>query len=235
MMRMTTSNPARSLAHQFEAVHARIAAACARSGRHPDEVKLIAVSKTVDCAAVHAAARLPVGLAPVAFGENRVQELVRKIDQCPEAVFHLIGTLQRNKVSKVAGRVALIHSVDSLRLLEAIATHAHEAGVTQDVLLQVNVSGEQSKHGIAPDEVATLLEAARTLDGVRVIGLMTMAPFGDPETARPYFRALRQLAAEHGLAELSMGMSGDFEVAIEEGATLVRIGSALFAGTQERI
>jgi pyridoxal phosphate enzyme (YggS family) len=157
---------------------------------------------------------------------------MRKIDACPGATFDLIGTLQRNKVSRVVGAVRLIHSVDSLRLLQAIDARARALGISQEVLLQINVSGEESKHGFAPEELPEVLEAAQPLSGVRVTGLMTMAPLGDPDAARPYFRRLRELSQDVGLDRLSMGMSDDFEVAIEEGATLIRVGSALFGSAE---
>ena len=224
MTRMTTSNLARNVA----AVHARIADACARSGRNVDDITLVAVSKTVDCAIVGAAAHLPEELACHVFGENRVQELQRKVEGCPDQTFHMIGTLQRNKVRHVVGNVALIHSVDSQRLLDEIDRQACAKGVVQDVLLQVNVSGEETKQGLEAFEVGPLLEYSRALAGVNVVGLMTMAPFGEPEESRPFFRALRMLGELHGLSQLSMGMSNDYEVAVEEGATLLRVGSALF-------
>lgn len=221
---MTTSN----LTANFVDVHQRIADACARSGRNPEGVTLIAVSKTVDCDVVEAAAHLPDGLACHIFGENRVQELQRKLEGCPDQIFHFIGTLQRNKVRHVVGNVALIHSVDSQRLLDAIDKQAQSISVVQDVLLQVNVSGEESKQGLEPDKAGPLLDYSRTLEGVQVVGLMTMAPFGEPEESRPFFRELRALSESFDLPELSMGMSNDYEVAIEEGATLIRVGSALF-------
>jgi pyridoxal phosphate enzyme (YggS family) len=177
---------------------------------------------------VEAAAHLPDGLACHVFGENRAQELVHKLEGCPDQTFHFIGSLQRNKVRDVVGRVALIHSVDSMRLLDAIDTQACARGIVQEVLLQVNVSGEGSKHGIDPVDLSQFITYAQTLQGIDLTGLMTMAPFGAPEESRSHFRALCQLGKTHGLKKLSMGMSNDFEVAIEEGATLVRIGSLLF-------
>ena len=224
----TKTKTAHNLEHTFRTVHRRIAEACARSGRSPAEVTLVAVSKTIDAQTVEQAAHLPDGLACHLFGENRVQELTRKLEQCPDQTFHMIGTLQRNKVRHVVGNVALIHSVDSLRLLEAIDAAARARELVQDVLLQVNVSEEASKQGFEPDEVAAVLEYTGTLESVRAIGLMTMAPLIEPEQVRPYFAQLRELAYTLQLPELSMGMSNDYEVAIEEGATLIRVGSALF-------
>ena len=225
---MTTKTTKSNLSQKFSDVHQRIADACARSGRAIDEVTLVAVSKTIDSATVEKAAHLEDGLACHIFGENRVQELVRKLEVCPDQTFHMIGTLQRNKVRQVVGKVALIHSVDSQRLLEAIDAQAQKLGIVQDVLLQVNVSGEGSKHGLEPDEVTELLDHAQALAGVNIVGLMTMAPFVQAQDARPYFRVLKKLGDALGLSELSMGMSNDYEVAIEEGATLIRVGSALF-------
>lgn len=224
---MTTSNLS-ALAHTVAEVRDHIAAACERSGRNVDDVGLIAVTKTVGSDTVQELAHLPGALACNQFGENRVQELARKLEACPDQTFHFIGTLQRNKVADVVGRVALIHSVDSYRLLDAIDRRACALDIIQDVLLQVNVSGERTKHGFEPDEVPEVIAYARTLKGIRVTGLMTMAPFGKPEESRPYFRSLFKLGQEMGSGELSMGMSNDYEVAIEEGATLIRVGSALF-------
>ncbi|MCL2818801.1 MAG: YggS family pyridoxal phosphate-dependent enzyme [Actinomycetia bacterium] len=213
---------------RFADVRLRIAQACARSGRCADEVTLVAVSKTVDPTAIEEAAHLDEGLACHLFGENRVQDLVSKLESCPEQDFHMIGTLQRNKVRQVVGRVPLIHSVDSMRLAEAIDARAQQLGIVQEILLQVNVSGEESKHGLEVEEVDSFLAHALTLPGIHIVGLMTMAPFGDPEEARPSFRKLREIRDRLGLRELSMGMSNDYEVAIEEGATIIRVGSALF-------
>jgi len=235
------------LAQRLTTVHERIAAACERAGRAVSEVTLVAVSKTVEPEVVLEAAALDVAT----FGENRAQELVRKRVACPEVDFHFIGSLQRNKVRVVVDALAphtddgagaigsrgLIHSVDSLRLLEAINRCAAEVGVVQPVLVQVNVSGEESKHGVEPHEVRVLVEAATAMSSVAIKGLMTMAPFetiGAPEEARIHFTRLRELRDELQIhdphvRELSMGMTNDFEVAIEEGATLVRIGSAIFA------
>lgn len=204
----------------------RIAAACARVGRDPSEVELVAVTKGRDPAEVRAL----VAAGQRVLGENRVQAWREAADAVGDldVAWHLIGHLQRNKV-RFCRRIASIHSLDSERLALALedegAKHAHRF----EVLVQVNVSGEASKYGVAVGELAALLEAVAPLTHVRVRGLMTMAPYADdPEEARPHFRRLRALAEQHGLRELSMGMSGDFEVAVEEGATIVRVGSALF-------
>ncbi len=205
------------------------------AGREPDSIRLVAVSKHVPASDVLAA----YAAGQTVFGENRVQELVVKAAELAGEMngqWHMIGTLQTNKVKHVVGLVSLIHSVDSLRLLETIERRAGQLDLFQEVLLQVNVSGEASKHGLSPDALDPILERAGQLTHVRIRGLMTMAPlFDDPERTRPVFALLRELrdrlAARHGLTsltELSMGMTGDYRQAIREGATLIRVGSALF-------
>lgn len=225
-----------ALADNFKRVRAQIAESAARSNRNLADITLVAVSKTVSPEAVLRAHEL----GQTIFGENRVDELRRKLEACPGVTFHIIGTLQTNKVRHVVGNVELIHSVDSLRLLEAIEKRAALLGIVQKVLLQVNVSGEESKHGFKPGEIEHTLDVAAGFSHVQVEGFMTMAPIADEETTRNVFASLRNLldasrdyAVGKGyntlqLKELSMGMSGDFQVAIEEGATLVRVGSALF-------
>ena len=216
---------------RIAAVRARVAAAAARAGRDPSAITVIAVSKR------HAAARVAAaraeGLAD--FGENYAQELVAKADAVadPGIRWHFIGRLQRNKARTVVGRAALIHAVDSEALAAEIDRRAAAAGIVQPVLVAVNVAGEASKTGVDPDDTATLVAACRALPAVRCDGLMTMPPIGDPDASRPWFRALAALrdavAARHGpLPELSMGTTADFEVAVEQGATLIRIGAAIF-------
>jgi pyridoxal phosphate enzyme (YggS family) len=227
-----------ALAERWHAVNERVAAACARAGRDRREVTLVAVTKTVAAAT----AALLVELGAAHLGESRPQELWHKVGLVNGASWHLIGHLQRNKVERTLPLVSLIHSVDSLRLLSAVEDEAVRQGRTVDVLLQVNASREASKHGFAPEEVPALAPRIAALRQVRVRGLMTMAAFeDDPQRCRPTFAALRglrdRLGAELGAAvplpHLSMGMSNDFEVAVEEGATLLRIGSALFEGVPE--
>ncbi len=221
-----------TMQERIDAVESRLMAALARGGRSRDEVRLVVVSKTYGPERVEEAAAL--GL--ITFGENRVQEARQKIPLCRSGLeWHLIGHLQRNKVRDAVGLFTMIHGVDSLRLLEAIDAEAALQGRDLPLLLQVNVANEVTKYGLAPDEVAAVLEAASTLVHVSVEGLMTVPPFDpDPEASRVHFAALRnlrdELAEQSGfpLQELSMGMSGDFEVAVEEGATLIRVGSALF-------
>jgi len=215
-------------------VRARIAAAARRAGRDPADVTLLGASKTVDAAEILAAAR--AGLTGV--GENRAQELVGKQDALagePDAAtlrWDFIGTLQRNKVAKVVGRATLIHSVDSFNLASEIAARASGLGLAQDILLEVNTSGEATKHGVSADEVIAVAERVDTLAGVRLAGLMTMAAPGDAPAGRAAFRRLAALAGARawagGVAQLSMGMSDDFEIAVEEGATIVRVGTAIF-------
>ncbi|MHC4713767.1 MAG: YggS family pyridoxal phosphate-dependent enzyme [Planctomycetota bacterium] len=212
-------------------------AAAARAGRPPGSWRLVAVTKTVS--AEVAAALLELGAREL--GENRVQELVSKRAALAGrgGVWHMIGHLQRNKVRKVAGEVAFIHSVDSRRLADEIQRVAASRGVRQEVLLEINVAAEESKFGVSPQEAAVLAAEINGLGNVALAGLMTMAPIvGDPEETRPLFARLRLLGEEMATQgffdrepfELSMGMTQDFEVAIEEGATIVRVGSALFRG-----
>ncbi|MDD2240932.1 MAG: YggS family pyridoxal phosphate-dependent enzyme [Kiritimatiellae bacterium] len=216
----------------LEAVRARIAAVCTQAGRPLESVRLLAVSKTYGPEAVQTVA----AAGQVIFGENRVQEAAAKIPACPGHLqWHLIGHLQRNKAALAARLFDWVHSVDSLKLLEALDRHAGEAGRRLEVLVQVNVSGERAKSGLAPNEVLAVLARSNELTNVQVRGLMTIPPLTeDPEKARPHFRALRdyrdQWAAELGmdLDELSMGMTHDLEVAIAEGATVVRVGTGIF-------
>lgn len=216
----------------LEAVHARIAAACELAGRPVESVRLLAVSKAYGPEAVRAAA----AAGQVLFGENRVQEAAAKIPECPGRLqWHLVGHLQSNKAALAARLFDWVHSVDSLKVLEALDRHAGEAGRRLEVLVQVNVSGERAKSGLAPDEAPAVLARGNELTHVQMRGLMTIPPLTpDPEQARPYFRALRECrdrwAAELGmdLDDLSMGMTHDLEVAIAEGATFVRVGTGIF-------
>lgn len=221
-----------TIAERVERVRARMVAACRAAGRDPESVRLVAVSKTRPPEAVREAADCGLRI----FGENRVQEAAVKMPLCPGQLdWHLVGHLQTNKVRPAVRLFSMIHSVDSADLLRRIDAIAGEEGRRPRVLLEVNVSGEGSKNGMRPDAVRPALETANGLRCVEVAGLMTMPPYcEDSERARGFFRALRVLrdrcAAETGFAlpELSMGMSMDFEVAIGEGATLVRVGADLF-------
>ncbi|HJV65442.1 MAG TPA: YggS family pyridoxal phosphate-dependent enzyme [Geomonas sp.] len=223
-----------SIAENVQAIGQRIAQAALKAGRNPEEVRLVAVTKTKPAADIAEAFACGQAL----FGENYVQELVAKAAELPKEVcWHFIGHLQSNKVRQIAGLVEMIHSVDRISLAREIDRQWGEIGKSCDILVQVNISREATKSGTTSDELLGLTREIATLPHLRVKGLMTMPPFfDDPEAARPYFRALRELAAEIESAqipgvemkELSMGMSGDFEAAIAEGATLVRVGSALF-------
>ena len=221
------------IAENLESVWKRIDKALAVSGRSAEEIKLIAVSKGRSVESILQAAQA----GQKVFGENRAQELRDKLGHLkPEFEWHFIGHLQRNKVNMVVGKVAMIHSVDSRRLLEAVASRAGELGIVQDILLQVNVFGEESKYGMEEEEIGVILEAAMDMPAVRIRGLMTIAPLATAEETRPCFRRLRELEDElvrdyaaPGLDILSMGMTQDFEVALEEGANMVRIGTAIFA------
>lgn len=227
------------LEERLAAVEQRIRAACARADRRREEVTLLPVTKTVS---PPVAALLPE-LGLLDLGESRPQELWRKAAALPATVrWHLVGHLQRNKIERTLPLVHLIHSADSTRLLAALDEEAGKQGRLVNVLLEVNASREENKHGFMPEEVPGLAPQIRTLRQVRVLGLMTMAALEeDPERCRPTFAALRtlrdrlgsQLGPPHRMDQLSMGMTNDFEVAIEEGATLVRIGTALFEGQAE--
>lgn len=221
------------LGERIASVRARIAAACVRTGRDPSGVTLVGVSKTVSPAVAAVAASL--GLTDL--GENRPQELWRKADAVTGANWHFIGHLQRNKLDRTAPLVSLMHSVDSERLLTALDAFGRARGAPLPVLLEVNCSGEEAKGGFKPIDALGIGAKAARLTGVTVRGLMTMAAYtDDPQQARPTFRLLRELRdslqthAGLALPDLSMGMSGDFEVAVEEGATLVRVGTTLFDG-----
>lgn len=222
----------RLIAERYNAVRGQVEDAADCSGRPTDAVSIVAVTKHVGVPEIQAA--LAAGMLD--FGENRVQEFEGKFGLFPEARWHFIGHLQTNKVKDVVGKAHLIHSIDSSRLLRYVDQKSAEAGVIQPVLLEVNVSGEASKGGFDPDEVREAIDESSAMDNVEVRGLMTMAPYARPEDVRWVFRALRELRdslsaiAPDGveLEELSMGMTNDFRVAIEEGATIVRIGTAIF-------
>ncbi len=206
-------------------VQEAVARVCARAGRSPDHVLLIAVSKTMDAERV----RLAIEAGVAALGENRVQEAKEKIERLGHRVpWHLIGSLQTNKAKDAARLFDWIHSVDRLELAQELSRRVPH-GRTLSVLLQVNLGEEPQKGGVAPAECKRLCEAVVGLPGLSVRGLMAIPPMApDAEATRPYFRRLRELRDELGLEHCSMGMSADFEVAIEEGATMVRVGTAIF-------
>lgn len=222
------------VAARLAEVRDRIATSARASGRDPSAVRLVVVTKDVPAGRVLEA----IDAGATDLGENRAQELLEKMDGLAGAAthrWHFIGTLQRNKAKLIAGRVAVIHSIDSEALGREVAARAVATGGVQDVLLEVNVSGEASKHGVAPERTWELVAALSAVDGIRVRGLMTIAPPGGGTLAREAFAGLRELRdrlrGELGgadLDELSMGMTSDFEIAIEEGATMVRVGSAIF-------
>ena len=216
-------------------VEQRIRQACARAGRAPEEVTLIAVSKTKPVEMLMEA----YAAGARDFGENKVQELLDKIPQMPQDIrWHMIGHLQRNKVKYIIDKVALIHSVDSLRLAEEISKEAQKHNLVVDILVEVNVAGEESKFGTTPEEAANLVLSIAALPGIRVRGLMTIAPFVEhAEENRKFFKNLKQLSVDilqknndniHVGDVLSMGITGDYEVAVEEGATYVRVGTGIF-------
>lgn len=215
-------------------VEKNIQAACDRAGRSREEVRLIAVSKTKPVSDIEEV--LTTGILD--YGENKVQELSDKYDVLPKNIrWHMIGHLQRNKVKYLIGKTVLIHSVDSLRLAEQIEHEAAKADTIMNVLIEVNVAGEESKFGTTCNEAIELVRAVAALKHVKIKGLMTIAPFTDnPEDNRIYFKKLKQLSVDIkskninnvDMDELSMGMTGDYEVAIEEGATMVRVGTGIF-------
>lgn len=229
---MTTTTP--SIATRFEVVRENVAAACERAGRDPAEVTIVGVTKTHPVETVEEA--LAAGV--VDLGENRAQELVPKAEQAAgmglEPRWHFIGGLQRNKVRQVLPHIAVLHSLDSLRLATEIERRIEQGRAPQldgplPCYLEVNVGGEASKEGVEAGEVGDLLRGVAEMQHIEVAGLMTVAPqVSDPELVRPVFRELRELAEAHGLAGLSMGMTDDYAVAIEEGATVVRLGRVIF-------
>jgi pyridoxal phosphate enzyme (YggS family) len=231
-----TDYTAGQIAANLESVRRRTIAAATRAGRDPRDVLLVAVSKTHPMPMIEAA----VAAGQQDFGENRLEELWPKVEAARTAhldvTWHFIGTIQSRKTAAVVGPWALVHSVDRTRIAQRLSRDAVSAGQVLRVLLEVNVSGEESKHGFAPAELRAATADLAVLPGIRIEGLMTMAPLvDDPEAARPVFRALRELRDELAVRcpqvewrHLSMGMTNDFEVAIEEGATIIRVGSAIF-------
>lgn len=220
-----------TIAERLAEVRERIAGAAARAGRDPNEITLVAVSKTFGTDVIIEG--VEAGIHD--FGENRAQEMRQKVAIVGDrARWHFVGHLQTNKVRHVVTSAALVHSVDRFGLAEAIARRARAAGAVQGVLIQVNVAGERSKEGAEPEQAAALAEKVAALDGIEVKGLMTMPPYPrDPEDSRPHYARIRELLDivardVPGATELSMGMSRDLEIAVGEGATLVRVGEAIF-------
>ncbi|MBE6028237.1 MAG: YggS family pyridoxal phosphate-dependent enzyme [Clostridiales bacterium] len=225
-----------SISERFSEVKKRVDEAALRSGRDPADVRLVAVTKTHPASEINEA--IEAGAADI--GENRVQELLEKIDDVAPVRWHLIGHLQTNKVRQVIDKVVMIHSVDSLKLAREINKRAAAAGIVMDVLIEINSAMEETKSGIAAGDLKQLVtEITAECESVRVCGIMCIPPIAaDPEDSRPYFKEAAELfkemkgwdlpAERFAPTELSMGMSGDFEVAIEEGATIVRVGSSIF-------
>ena len=227
-----------NIAENIRAIRERMAQAAAQAGRDPKEILLVGASKMNDAAACRAAVAAGID----ALGENRVQEMTAKlVEHAYDGVpLHFIGHLQRNKVRQVVGKAALIHSVSSLELLEEIQRQAEKLDVTQDVLLEVNIGGEESKSGFDPEALVPAAEAARTFSRVRVLGLMTIPPVQEKEHGNfSYFQKVARLYVDidrnlynNSFKYLSMGMSDDFEDAIAAGATMIRVGSAIFGYRQ---
>lgn len=227
-----------TVARNLESIRLRISNAAVQAGRDPASIRLVAVSKTHPADTVREA----VEEGQVVFGENKVQEGAAKIPLLPSSLeWHFIGHLQSNKIRKALPLFQLFHGVDTLALAQDMDRIAQESGCFPKVLLEVNVSGEGTKHGFTPDELRNRIGELLALPRVQVVGLMTMAPYSeDPNAARPFFAALRGLrdhleeATGTPLPELSMGMSGDFEAAIAEGSTLVRLGTAIFGARTKK-
>ena len=210
---------------QIEAVEARIVAACSRAGRNRSEITLVAVTKTFPATDVDHA----IAAGATCVGENKVQEARdKKPDVTASAQWHLIGHLQSNKARDAVRLFDVIHTVDSVALAERLERFAAGQEKRQDVMLQVNVGGETQKSGVEKSEVAELAGRVRAMRSLKLTGLMTIPPAGEPEAMRPYFRELKAMRDDLGLEHLSMGMTDDFEVAIEEGATVIRVGRAIF-------
>ncbi len=218
--------PRETIEKNLSQIRARMAGAAARAGRAPDAVQLVAVTKTVDTGTV----RILHELGVTHIGENRVQVAKPKMRALPGTLcWDMVGHVQRRKAKDVVGLFDTVDSVDRLRLAEELQRRCDEHDRQLDILVEVNVSGEEAKHGLEPRDLAQTLADIAELERLRVRGLMTMAPLGAGETVlRTVFGTLRRLAREHGLPEISMGMTDDYEIAIEEGATQVRIGRALF-------
>ena len=222
------------VSENLEQVKANIEAACKRVGRDPKDVRLVAVSKTKPISLIEEA----IEAGQDTFGENKVQEMCEKYEILPKNIrWHMIGHLQRNKVKYLVGKTELIHSVDSIRLAEQIEKEYAKNGETANILIEVNMAQEESKFGITSQETEELIRKISTFEHIRIKGLMTIAPYTDnPETNRVYFRQMKKLSVDIrdknidnvSMDVLSMGMTGDYQVAIEEGSTMVRVGTGIF-------
>lgn len=228
------------LKNRILTLNSKIELAAEKAGRSSRDVRLLPVTKTVPVSLIQSAFRCGLKV----FGENRIEEAEEKIPRLPGAEWHLIGHLQSRKVKRALPLFSLIHSVDSVKLLQVIQREAEKRGEAPvQILMEVNVSGEESKYGLSEEELKEILPLLNNFSHIRVLGLMTMAPLSpDPETSRPHFRKLRQIRDEiranhpghESIRLLSMGMSQDFEVAIEEGADIIRVGRALFGGLERK-
>ncbi|MDR2903330.1 MAG: YggS family pyridoxal phosphate-dependent enzyme [Clostridiales bacterium] len=214
-------------------IRAKIAASAEKSGRQPEAITLIGVTKTIGADRIKVMQTAGVN----DFGENKVQEILAKYPDFPDVRFHMIGHLQTNKVKSILDKVAMIHSVDSIKLAEEIAKKSSLAGKTTDILIEINIAGEESKYGVAPESAGEFALNVSAMAGVRLRGLMCVAPFVEnPEQNRAHFRRMKQLFVDIrakmnnniNMNHLSMGMTNDYEIAIEEGATIVRIGTGIF-------
>ncbi len=222
-----------SIAENLADIERRISAAAQKSGRKREDILLLAVTKTIDTDRIKEA----VGLGYTSLGENRVQEIMEKYDKIQGVDWHLIGHLQTNKVKYIADKVKMIHSVDSLKLGEEISKRCANCGRVMDILVEVNIAGEEAKHGVPPDKAQELAAELAKLPNLHIKGLMTVAPYDpEPENNRKYFRLMRKLFVDiqnknydnTDMEFLSMGMTNDYETAIEEGANIVRIGTGIF-------
>lgn len=230
-----------SVKENLETVNRNIDEACKRAGRDRSEVTLIAVSKTKPIEMIQEA----IDAGTYVFGENKAQEMKEKYEALPKNLkWHFIGHLQTNKVKYVVGRAVLIHSIDSIHLAEAVSHESVKKNVQTDILIEVNVAGEESKFGVSPEETPGLVREISKLPNIHIKGLMTIAPYtDDPETSRGIFRDLRKLSVDIAkenidnvsMSVLSMGMTGDYQVAVEEGATYVRVGTGIFGARNYNI
>ncbi len=228
---MNVAQHASDLPARLESVRKRMVEAAVRAGRPPGAVRLLPVTKGVPASVI--AELIPLGIDT--FGENRVQEAVAKAKELPAARWELVGHLQTNKARPAVALFDLIHSVDTVRVAEALDRWAEKSGAQKRVLIQVRLGEESTKRGVPPPQVDELVARVRGFKHLRLEGLMTLPPLpAGPEESRPFFRELARIGRRCNLPELSMGMSGDFEVAIEEGATVVRVGTALFGYPAER-
>ncbi len=223
-----------SIEENITEVKRRVEEAAKKAGRNPEDVLILAVSKTIDVPRIKEAVECGLN----SLGENRVQEIMDKYEPMGEGInWHLIGHLQTNKVKYIIDKVCLIHSVESLKLAEEINKKAEKAGIIMDILVEVNIANEESKFGIKPEDCESFIRELSKMKNINVKGLMTVAPFTEnPEENRGYFKGLKDLLVDINnkkidninMSELSMGMTGDFEVAVEEGATIVRVGTGIF-------